>query len=394
MQYSFRLAELLGHVPDPRKRPGTVKAIVEYTGLDRHQVAALLKNEVKYLSLRALSRLCDYLVEHGYATADQLPGALFAVEAENYWELLARRQRVEICFGVRRTEDAGENPHGAWLDASDSLLMGELLNGISSLGGSAKMQPTATMDLPVSHSLTDTAPHPELLKQSLVWSPDLQNPETAQKRSRDVYDSFSQAGPDRALVGLGSVKSNPVIELIMASTFGCKPFHSQTNVKQPSERACPLMLSYREADEKPESCMAGTQLAKHGEPTAAGLHFERADGSWDVCQWNPVTEDAALVFYIHREALGRLEMVLGGFSGRSTRMLARTLSTRAEDFWPPVYSGQGVQIGAFIIHFAFNTPKQQQQDFLLSDPTGEITIIPLEKEVIRRRMEQRPFSGD
>ena len=88
MQYSFRLAELLGHVPDPRKRPGTVKAIVEYTGLDRHQVAALLKNEVKYLSLRALSRLCDYLVEHGYATADQLPGALFAVEAENYWELL------------------------------------------------------------------------------------------------------------------------------------------------------------------------------------------------------------------------------------------------------------------------------------------------------------------
>ena len=44
MQYSFRLAELLGHVPDPRKRPGTIKAIVEYTGLDRHQVAALLKN--------------------------------------------------------------------------------------------------------------------------------------------------------------------------------------------------------------------------------------------------------------------------------------------------------------------------------------------------------------
>ena len=29
MQYSFRLAELLGHVPDPRKRPGTIKAIVE-----------------------------------------------------------------------------------------------------------------------------------------------------------------------------------------------------------------------------------------------------------------------------------------------------------------------------------------------------------------------------
>ncbi len=88
MRYSFRLAELLGHVPDPRKRPGTIKAIVEYTGLDRHQVAALLKNEVKYIPLQALSRLCDYLIEYGHVSADQLPGALFAVEPEHFWELL------------------------------------------------------------------------------------------------------------------------------------------------------------------------------------------------------------------------------------------------------------------------------------------------------------------
>ena len=107
MQYSFRLAELLGHVPDPRKRPGTIKAIVEYTGLDRHQVAALLKNEVKYIPLKALSRLCDFLIEHGHATAEQLPGALFAVEPENFWELLARRRRLEMCVGVRK--DSVEN---------------------------------------------------------------------------------------------------------------------------------------------------------------------------------------------------------------------------------------------------------------------------------------------
>ena len=65
MRYSFRLAELLGHSPDPRRRPGTIKSIVEHTGLDRHQVAALLKNEVKYIPLMALSRLCDYLIENG-----------------------------------------------------------------------------------------------------------------------------------------------------------------------------------------------------------------------------------------------------------------------------------------------------------------------------------------
>ena len=38
MRYAFRLAELLGHTPDRRKRPGTIKSIVEHTGLDRHQL--------------------------------------------------------------------------------------------------------------------------------------------------------------------------------------------------------------------------------------------------------------------------------------------------------------------------------------------------------------------
>jgi hypothetical protein len=45
MRYSFRLAEVVGHMPDPRKRPGTIKNICEFTGLDRHQVAALLRSE-------------------------------------------------------------------------------------------------------------------------------------------------------------------------------------------------------------------------------------------------------------------------------------------------------------------------------------------------------------
>ena len=106
MRYSFRLAELLHYSPDPKKRPGVIKAICNYTGLDRHQVAALLRNEVKNIPLDALSRLCDYLVEHGHAAADQLPAALFAVEAEHFWELLARRHRLELCVGVRRTDQS------------------------------------------------------------------------------------------------------------------------------------------------------------------------------------------------------------------------------------------------------------------------------------------------
>ena len=88
MRYAFRLAELLGHTPDRRKRPDDQIDRGTYR-FDHHQVASLLKNEAKYIPLEALSRICDYLIDHGYANADQLPGALFAVNAENFWELLA-----------------------------------------------------------------------------------------------------------------------------------------------------------------------------------------------------------------------------------------------------------------------------------------------------------------
>ena len=138
MRYAFRLAELLGHTPDRRKRPGTIKSIVEHTGLDRHQVASLLKNEAKYIPLDALSKLCGYLIDHGYATADQLPGALFSVNAENFWELLARRGDIEIVVGVR--QNTPDNPESAMVVASDSVLFGELLSGVSTVGGAAKHQ--------------------------------------------------------------------------------------------------------------------------------------------------------------------------------------------------------------------------------------------------------------
>ena len=195
MRYAFRLAELLGHTPDRRKRPGTIKSIVEHTGLDRHQVASLLKNEAKYIPLDALSRLCDYLIDHGYATADQLPGALFAVNAENFWELLARRGDIDIVIGVRQNEGAS-SPENAMVVASDSVLFGELLNGVSTLGGVAKHQGSVEGD----DGKVVQAPMPDKLQQTLVWSPGQVSLEDARSRATEVFHSFTDAQGDRGLV--------------------------------------------------------------------------------------------------------------------------------------------------------------------------------------------------
>ena len=381
MRYSFRLAELLGHMPDPRKRPGTIKAIVEHTGLDRHQVAALLKNEVKYIPLNALSRLCDYLIEQGHVSADQLPGALFAVEPENFWELLARRKRLELCLGVRRPEGL-DSLDGAWVVASDSVLLGELLNGVSTLGGAAKHYAGAP-----SNGAPQAAPHPEHLRQTLVLSPGQDSVEQINAQAREAYDDFSNSAGDRALLCLGSTKSNPVVELVLAEAFGCAPFQSQDTVASPDLRACPVFLRYRDDDPHPPSCSAGLKLAANSGHLKPGIYYETDNGEWDVCPWDPNSKDAALVFYVHRESQGRLEMTLAGFSGRATRLLAKFLASRAEELWPPVFSAHGLQIGAYVIQFTFNAQDVKGKDGVRADLAATSRVIPLSKRVVERRME-------
>ncbi len=383
MRYSFGLAVLLGHVPDPRKRPGTIKAIVEYTGLDRHQVAALLKNEVKYIPMQALSRLCDYLIEYGYVSGDQLPGALFAVEPEHFWELLARRRRLEMCLGVRRGEE-DEWPQGAWVVASDSVLLGELLNGVSTLGGTAKhVRREAGAEIVAS----GLVPHPEHLKQSLVWSPGQVPPEEVITRARAAYDNFCGSASDQALICIGSMKSNPVAELILAEAFGCEPFVSVDNVERADLRKCPFYLRYRVEDPHPPSCAGGVRLSQDDTNSAAGIYYENKNQTWEYCGWDKPEHDTALVFYIHRESQGRLEMVLGGFSGRATRLLAKTLATGAEGFWPPIYSHHGIQVGAFIVKYTFEDEDVRQSDLLRTDLVAGTTIIPLDHDVIARRLD-------
>ena len=380
MRYAFRLAELLGHTPDRRKRPGTIKAIVEHTGLDRHQVASLLKNEAKYIPLDALSRLCDYLIENGHATADQLPGALFSVNAEDFWELLARRNDIEIVVGVRLND--AESPESASVVASDSVLFGELLNGVSTLGGAAKHHRSTEGE----DGKSQEVPMPDRIQQTLVWSPGNVSLDDAHARATEVFQGFKEAQGDRGMVCIGSVKSNPTVELLFSEAFGCTPFVTEDDVDDVSARSCPFFLRYRDNDPKPEGASAGIRLSKNEDAPEPGFYYEKDDGTWAFAGGDG--KDTALVFYIFREALGRLDMVLSGFSGRATRLLAKTLAIRGEEFWPPVYEEAGIQIGAYLVQYN-NTDASPSRDDLLYNPGGAAEIMPLSREAIARRMARR-----
>ncbi len=461
MRLSLRLAKLVHYTPDKNKRPGIIKAIVDATGLDRHLVSNLLRNVARGIPLDALSRLCEFLVDHGYCSPDQLPGALFGVEAETFWELLARRQRLELCVGVRSAEQP-EWPERAWVVASDAVLVGELLNGVSTLGGTTQLRVGASGDRPAasvrrtgvdpraadskpadskpadskpadskasevarvgdesagdgvesagaeatvdgvgdagpgggSASAANTggaaggaarAQHPEHMRQSLVWSPGAETSETAIERARQVYDDFGKSRQEKALVCLGSMKSNPVAELVMAAAFDCEPFQSQDNLARAAERACPLFLRYRDRDPHPDSCWGGTRLAGDIETSAPGIYYEQADGTWAHCGSDESGQDVAFVFYVNCEPQGWMEMVVGGFSGRATRLLAKTLSSRAEHFWPPTFSAFGKQFGAYIVKYSLPREADHRQDLLRTDVHIDPTIFPLDAASFQRRL--------
>ena len=392
-------------MPDPRKRPGTIKAICEFTGLDRHQVAALLKNEVKYVPLDALSKLCAYLIERGFANADELPGRLFGVEPEHFWELIARRRRLELCLGVRQGEEK-ETLDDAWVVASDSVLLGVLLNGATTLGGTAdhrreedKREEEKTENKETSAENESSPPeekppvradrpHPEFLQQTLVWSPGQASMEKCKAMAGDVYESFNEVAGDKVLICLGSNKSNPVVEAMVAACFHTEPFLSQDAIAAANKRSCPIFLRYRDTDPQFPSCFGGVKLAKNQTANKPGIYYEKPDGGWGCCEWAANKYDAAFVIYFHRESQGRLEMVLGGFSGLATRLLARLLARRGDEFWPPMYADEGLQIGAYVVKFTLRGQPGEQRELGGAEPQADAQIIKLDREVIARRMQQ------
>jgi len=310
------------------------------------------------------------------------------VEPENFWELLARRKRLELCLGVRASE---QWPEGAWVVASDSLLAGRLHNGVSTLGGTAKFRKaqfgqSTTPEAEAGAAQDGALPHPEDIKQTLVWAPGQKTEQEVQARAREVYKEFNAVTGDRAMVSLGSVKSNPLIEIAMAGAFGCEPFQSQDECEKPSERVCPIFLKYRQdRPPHPASCHGGLQLAKSQPGEDPGIYYENVDGTWSCCRWEENQCEPAIVFYTYREAQGRLEMVLGGFTGHGTRLLSKTLASRAEEFWPPTYNGHGIQIGAFVVEFTLRGRKEDHN--ILAPLSAAVPrFIRVNRRVIERRM--------
>jgi hypothetical protein len=387
MKIRFRLQELLEKHQGTER--GIIKRISEATNLERHQVAAVYHNKAKYVSLDTLAAICQYLIEQHHIPRADLPGRLFQIEPEHFSMLVANRKFVELCVGMwtdkRKSKRAGaakakEDSAGLegsgrrrrqrWVMASDTNLQGILLHELFGLGNEN---------------------HPEFLEQQLVSALGGEvGLEEIKRQVASVYDAFQSRVEGPGLICLGSVKSNGVSEAVIAHAFHAEAFVSQDDVRAVKDRSVPFFLRYRNDDVKPPSCHGGLRLAQSKESVEPGIYYETPRG-WKCCP-SSVKEDVALVFYVYHSPKGRLEMVMGGFSGRATHCLAAGLPKIMGKLWPPSYNEGDRKVGAFIVRFKFTEPTAEENrpaDKEWTYHPSATEVIALDKNVLARKLERR-----
>ncbi|MDY0167779.1 MAG: helix-turn-helix transcriptional regulator [Thermoguttaceae bacterium] len=346
------------HYPG-KKFWGIIAKIQKKTGLSRGQIAAMRKNETKTISLEALQKIVSFLnAECGIAT-EELLGSFFGVEPSGFWGMFDDMTHVQICEGVRIDRTTTEP---RWVNAYDAYLSATFIRQCLASSGRPQRD----------------------LEQCLIQAySDEQHTAAVFNSAKSFYRQFREGSGKRALVGIGSMKSLPMFECVVADAFGAEPFAPQPKTRRLPQRPVPLYFRYRENDPDIKSVFGGRELPLRGASGRAGIAYEVDVDRWEFCPVSD-TEDVAVVFYVCRPTEGTVELALAGFSGRATGCIALGLPSLAHQLWPPNYSRSDRKIGLFVIRYTFAPPSLSEPHSILVEPaTTEVIAMP-ESVLIRR----------
>ena len=65
---------------------GFINDVANKSGVERHALSAIVNKKSVQVSLKNISKLCDYLVKYHDIDPNTLPGALFGREADSFFE--------------------------------------------------------------------------------------------------------------------------------------------------------------------------------------------------------------------------------------------------------------------------------------------------------------------
>jgi hypothetical protein len=408
MKLSIRLAEIL---KDQIHRRGLIAEIEDYTGIERHTVAGLLNNTVKYVSIEALAKISDYLIQVQGVDPSTLPGALIGRDPELFWDMLAGCEQLDFCLGTRVSE---EWPGAEYVMATDSRLQGVLLSKLARFeidwgappaqdepedkakakeGLKPKREPVRRHLYPEFHLVPAPDRHVTAKNPGPKWPDVRAQIESLYYRRGEEDPDGGRAGDKKekekrkgsALIALGSVKVNPVVEMMLATTFGADPFVSQDQVARAKDRRCPIMFRYRHADPQPPACCGGVQVAADTAAPQAGLYYEVDKGKWECCPSITESSDAAFLFYAYRPNLAQVDVACGGFSSRATNCLTERLDQIIPEMGEPQFVSEKIHAGVWVIRLSYD-PKDSNYDQYKDNRPFEHKVIALPEKVVARHL--------
>jgi hypothetical protein len=373
MPVELRLRSLLGI-----DRPGhtAIKDLAEEMGLSPFQLNSLLNNATPTINRENLERVINYLKSKRLVSPADLPEALFTYEPSRFWQMVSERKHILISMGVRWDPSYNANV----VMAADSMLQSNLLYRLTGVGDHEGQGRRSRRNQ--QHQVIDS-------RMVLAW---VKTRGTANKRAQhmgaEFYEEYKSLPNNKALICLGSLKSNPAIEPLISNSFkGLRAFRNEDRVNQPRDRGCPFVMVVRKDDPKPPSNSCGLKLSREDVGKGPGVYYEMEAGRWEYARCGE-NHDVAIVFYRLDRVNQNLEMVLGGFSGYSTRLLARLLREEGYDlFWPPSYSSNEVMIGLSVVKFGL-APTTSKKKLAQPEERWESTeVVDVPREAIARRLD-------
>jgi hypothetical protein len=173
---------------------------------------------------------------------------------------------------------------------------------------------------------------------------------------------------------IGSQRVNYLVELVVAELFGCPPF------KRSAKGAVPFYTVYRGSDRLVPSCFGGLNLPSQRKQVPPGVYVRGPKGEWEGFEYRAGQDDAGIVVTAYESGTRSLELVVLGFSGRSTEATGEALLVQPTCFWPPYAARGGKRVGVYVVRLAWagNGESEDKTDTQVRD----VRVIPVNRQVL------------
>ncbi len=319
MKIEIRLSKVLRDYGLDRN--GLITWIATETGEQRGSIAKFLDDGFKNPSLATIGKLCDFLRREG-VPPELLPYCLFGVRPSGVWAACAQKPRIVLYLGEYNEVDRPRPRY--WVAKRDSAAANEISRILLE---SHDESDDESIDAGRPQDHDSKRPIPVILEEYVPFRFLADGATTLDdaafqgdvSRSKNMLAELKKR--EQAVVLIGSMRVNYLVEHFMADLFKCEPFQADTGGHK-----IPIYMMHREDDVNAPSCFGGADppsgISGKARP---GIYYRGPDNKWNACPSMYKEEDVGIAVTAYNPGDASIAIAVFGYSGRATFGMKRYL---------------------------------------------------------------------